>query len=120
VAASGIFLARSFYLSRAGSLRRRKLVSRAPRLVAAARDKFYVDEIYGRALVLPAKRFAVYLADVFDRRVIDGIVNGTARLIGRSSEGLRGLQTGYVRNYAVIFLFGVVVVFSVLLARVSV
>ncbi|MGH2808841.1 MAG: NADH-quinone oxidoreductase subunit L [Actinomycetota bacterium] len=120
VAASGILLARSFYLSRAGSLRRRKLIGRAPAFVSAARNKFYVDEIYGRTIVLPVKRVALYFTDVFDRRVIDGLVNGTARLIGRSSEGLRGIQSGYVRSYGAIFLLGVVIVFSVLLARVSV
>ena len=100
-------------------MRRRKLIARAPAFVAAARNKFYVDEIYGATIVLPAKRAAMYLADVFDRRVIDGAVNGTARLVSRSADGMRKVQTGYVRNYGLAFLVGVVIVFSILLARVS-
>jgi NADH-quinone oxidoreductase subunit L len=119
MAASGILFARSLYMSRAGSLRRRKLQSRAPWLVTAARNKFYVDEIYGYGIVLPAKRLAAWSADVFDKRVIDGVITGSGRLVARSSERLRGLQTGYVRNYAATFFIGVVVVVSVFLARVS-
>jgi NADH-quinone oxidoreductase subunit L len=116
--AAGILLARGLYTSRAGSLRRRKLVSKAPALVAAARDKFYVDKIYGYTIVLPGKALSNYLAYVFDPRYIDGIVNGTGKLIARTSESLRGVQTGYVRNYALTFLFGVVVILVLLLVRV--
>jgi len=119
VASMGILFARSLYVSRAGSLRRRRLVARAPWLVTAAQNKFYVDEVYGRGIVLPLKAVAAWAADFFDRRVVDGVLTGSGRIIGRSSERLRGMQTGYVRNYAATFLIGVVVVLSVLLARVS-
>jgi len=87
-------------------------------LVGGARNKFHIDEIYGRLIVLPGKRFALFCADVLDRKGIDGVVNGTATLIGRTSQGLRHIQTGYVRNYAATFLFGVVAVFSFLIFRV--
>jgi len=119
VAAGGILFARSLYMTRAGSLRRRRLLAKAPWLVTAARNKFYVDEIYGYGVVLPLKATATWAADVFDRKVIDGVITGSGRLIGRSSERVRGWQTGYVRNYAATFLVGVVIVLSVLLARVS-
>jgi len=119
VAASGILLARSLYMTRAASVRRRKAQAKAPALVNAARHKFYVDEIYGRGLVLPGKSFSAYLADVFDVRYIDGAIMGTGRVIARAGENLRGLQTGYVRNYAALILFGVVVVLALLLVRVG-
>ncbi len=119
VAATGILLARSLYLARAGSLRRRKLQRRARVLVDAAREKFYVDRLYGRLIVLPGKRFAAYLSDVFDVRYVDGFVNGIARFVGGAAETLRGVQTGYVRNYAAAFLLGVVVIVSMLLMRVG-
>jgi NADH-quinone oxidoreductase subunit L len=119
VAAGGIVVARSLYLTRAGSTRRRRLEGRVPGLVGAARNKFYVDEIYGRGIVLPGKRFATYLTDVFDARYVDGLLTGSGTLVARSAEVLRGLQTGYVRSYAAIFLVGVVVIFSVLLIRVA-
>ena len=120
IAASGILAARSLYLSRVGHIRRRRWLARLGPLVPAARNKFYVDEIYGRGLVLPGKRFAAYCANVFDPKVIDGLVNGTGKVVAGLAEGLRRVQTGYVRNYAITFFLGVLVVFSVLLVRVGV
>ena len=119
IAVAGIVFAKRLYLSRAGSVRRRIWVHRLRPLVIAAREKFYVDEIYGRALVLPGKRFAGYCARVIDGRVIDGAVVGTGRAIAGIAEGLRRVQTGYVRNYAAAFFLGVVVVLSVLIVRVG-
>ncbi|MDQ3877306.1 MAG: hypothetical protein M3290_02990 [Actinomycetota bacterium] len=87
-------------------------------LIEPARNKFHVDEIYGRTIVLPGKAFASFSAGVLDARVIDGAVTGTGRLVAVFAGGIRRVQTGYVRNYAAIFFFGVVVVFSVLIARV--
>jgi NADH-quinone oxidoreductase subunit L len=115
----GIALAWALYVVPGGVERRRALYSRSRVLVDAARNKFYVDELYGRALVLPGKAFASFCADVIDARGVDGVVNGTARVIGGAAEGLRRLQTGYVRNYGATFLVGVVVIFSILFLRVA-
>ncbi len=117
--AAGILAARSIYLSPSGHIRRRVLVGRLGPLVPAARNKFFVDEIYGRFIVIPGRRFAAYCSDFFDNRVIDGAVNGIGGVVARLAEGLRRVQTGYVRNYAATFFFGVVIVVSVLLVRVS-
>jgi hypothetical protein len=46
------------------------------------------------------------------------MVTGTGRLVAAFSGGVRKVQTGYVRNYAAVFFFGVVVIFSVLIAKV--
>ncbi|HWL66341.1 MAG TPA: NADH-quinone oxidoreductase subunit L [Actinomycetota bacterium] len=120
VAVAGIFFARSLYLTRAGSLRRRRIVSRVRPLVTAAQNKFWLDEIYGATIVGPGKRFAAYLSDVFDRRYVDGAITGLGRFVANAAESLRGLQTGYVRNYAATFLFGVVLLISILVVRVAV
>lgn len=118
VAIAGIMLARSLYLTPGAEARRARLVRPMAPLVGGARHKFYIDEIYGRLFVLPGKRLAAFCSDVLDRRGIDGLVNGTAAVIGRTSQGLRHIQTGYVRNYAATFLFGVIAVFSFLILRV--
>jgi NADH-quinone oxidoreductase subunit L len=119
VAAIGIGIAASLYMSRSGNLRHRTLMRRFGPLVNAARNKFWVDEIYGHAIVLPSKRVAAFAADVFDPKVVDGAVTGLGRLVGRTSEAIRGMQSGYVRSYAASFLIGVVVILTVLLARVG-
>jgi NADH-quinone oxidoreductase subunit L len=113
----GILIARSLY-ARTGADERRARLSGALRLpLEAARNKFYVDEIYGRGLVLPGKAFATYCAYFIDTKLIDGAVNGIGRLVASTSWVGRRVQTGFVRNYALTFLLGVVVVFSFLLTR---
>ena len=120
VAAAGILVARALYLRPDSAARRERLAAIAPWFVGAARDKFYVDRFYDRVIVAPGKAFARFCADVFDKRVIDGLVNGVAWVVGSSSRRGRHVQTGYVRNYGVIFLLGVVVVVSFMYLRAGV
>jgi NADH-quinone oxidoreductase subunit L len=68
-------------------------------------NKWYVDELYQALIAHPGARLASFLA-AFDVGVIDGAVNGVARL-ARGTGGLfRQLQSGYVRSYAVTFVVG--------------
>jgi NADH-quinone oxidoreductase subunit L len=119
VAGIGIALAAALYLRSTGSLTRRRLYERAPWFVEAARNKFDVDEIYGRTIVLPAKRVALFAANVFDARVIDGLLTGLGRAVASLAEGGRRVQSGYVRNYAATFFVGVVILFSILILKVG-
>ena len=45
-----------------------------------------------------------------DTGLIDGFVNGVARVVDVASGTVRRVQTGYVRNYALAMLFGVVAI----------
>jgi NADH-quinone oxidoreductase subunit L len=119
VAAGGILLARALYMTRSSNVRRRALYQRFRPVVDAARNKFYVDQIYGKAIVLPGKALARFAADVVDARWIDGFITGIGRATTGFSEGFRRVQTGYVRSYALVFLVGAVAVLSVLVLRVS-
>ncbi len=66
---------------------------------AAALDGYGVDELYGRVIVAPGKAIATWLANVFDLKVIDGIVNGLGSVTQSFGSSLRILQTGWVRSY---------------------
>ena len=46
------------------------------------------------------RRGARWTAEVLDQKVIDGAVNGIARGVGAAGTGIRRLQTGLVRQYA--------------------
>ena len=70
---------------------------------------YHVDEIYDRALVQPGLRAAETAAFGVDLSVIDGAVNGLARAVRVVGDWARPLQTGFVRNYALMFLFGTVI-----------
>ena len=49
--------------------------------------------------------------------LIDGIANGLARLVGDMSETFRRMQSGYVRAYMTIFVFGAVLLIGYLVVR---
>ncbi|MBU0985066.1 MAG: NADH-quinone oxidoreductase subunit L [candidate division Zixibacteria bacterium] len=72
-------------------------------------NKYYVDEVYGALVVRPTVYFSVFLWKIIDVIVIDGCINGMARLGGDISDTLRHSQSGRLRNYATIFAAGVVV-----------
>jgi NADH-quinone oxidoreductase subunit L len=73
-------------------------------------NKLGVDEFYDLVFVKPGKRLAMYFWRTLDIRVFDGIVNGTASLARGIGEGIKGWQSGYVRNYALSMLVGVFLV----------
>ena len=77
----------------AGRLDRR---AAEPGCTSCCSSKYYVDEIYDSLFVRPIYRLSLWLARVFDPRVIDGLVNGSATAVLAWARGLRRVQTGYV------------------------
>ena len=47
-----------------------------------------------------------------DENVIDGVVRGVGTTMLGSARGLRKLQTGYVRNYALLILIGALAILA--------
>ena len=72
-------------------------------------NKWFFDELYHRVIVVPGTAVAYACWRFFDLRIVDGIVNGTAWLVGVTGHLVRPLQTGFVRNYALYLLLGVVI-----------
>jgi NADH-quinone oxidoreductase subunit L len=83
--------------------------------VRAARRDLYANAINEALIARPGTWLARALV-YFDNRGVDGVVNGTAALLGGSSGRLRRLQTGFVRSYALSMLGGGVLVVAALLA----
>jgi NADH-quinone oxidoreductase subunit L len=54
---------------------------------------------------------------VFDRRVIDGAVMGIGSTVRRAASGMRKVQTGFVRQYALGIVIGAVALLAFMLAR---
>jgi NADH-quinone oxidoreductase subunit L len=52
----------------------------------------------------------------FDNEAVDGSVNALAALVSRTSDRLRGLQTGFARNYALSMFLGAALVAASILA----
>jgi len=78
---------------------------------------FYFDDLYRAVFVRPLRGLAAYVGQVIDPQVVDGAVNGIARLAGTLAVGLRHLHGGYVRRYALALMAGtaVIVLYFVLL-----
>ena len=55
----------------------------------------------------------------FDRTVVDGAVNGLAGVVRGSGQGLRGLQSGFVRSYALGIAGGAVLLLAYFIAQVT-
>ena len=55
----------------------------------------------------------------FDRTVVDGAVNGLAGVVRGTGQGLRGLQSGFVRSYALGIAGGAVLLLAYFIAQVS-
>ena len=80
-------------------------------LWAGAEHGWGFDWLYQRAIIRPYREAGAFLSNVFDQQGIDGVlVEGPGRLVRALSEELRHLQSGYIRNYALVFLFGVIIV----------
>jgi NADH-quinone oxidoreductase subunit L len=78
--------------------------------------KWGFDAFYNFVFIKGGGWFAEnVLWKLVDRGIIDGVVNGFAGAVGLFSKGTRRLQTGYVRNYALAMLLGVVVIIGGLL-----
>jgi NADH-quinone oxidoreductase subunit L len=100
-------------------------------------NKYWIDQLYGRLFVKPFlwlsdflarvvdgrfwhdwfhdsviyqnfMKLTGFLANPIDRLVIDGAVHGLGQVVAWASSNLRRLQTGFVRNYALMMLAGVV------------
>lgn len=86
----------------------------APRgsfLTRAARRDLLQDDFNHVALVKPGGYLTRGLVD-FDRKVVDGAVNGTAASFGGLSGRVRRLQNGFVRSYAVSMFGGAAVLIA--------
>ena len=95
----------------------------------------FVCEIYSTGILEPAKRSASYCSSFdlriidglvnfagwltrltawgshkFDIYVVDGLINSTATLVGYNSGFWRRLQSGYLQNYALIFILGLLLI----------
>jgi NADH-quinone oxidoreductase subunit L len=79
--------------------------------------KYYVDELYDAVFVQPLFRLSQWCARAFDLAVIDGIVNGVARVVVAWAAGMRRVQTGFVMNYALGILLGAVAAVAFFLTR---
>ncbi len=79
--------------------------------------KYYIDDLYDNTIAKPGRWLADVLWQVGDQGIIDGAANGLGNLFRNIGRGLRYLETGYARRYALAMLVGIVIVIGVLVIR---
>jgi len=108
IAILGVFVGLRLWIARA----------QRPALESAFLQRsWYLNELYDTVIGRPGARLAQFAAAVVDARVIDGAVNGLAGLTRRSGSAVRKLQSGYVRNYALWIVVGIVGLLGFMLTR---
>jgi NADH-quinone oxidoreductase subunit L len=112
VAGLAIFMAKKFYDDETWSTPR-KLVNNFRPIYNMLLNKYRLDEIYHVAVIDPlVVTSRNFLFRIFDVKVIDGIVNGTAKLIEALGQGIRRMQTGVAQHYAIVMMLGIVFVIA--------
>ncbi len=112
----GIYLAYTAYLKRPElSAKLRKSVGD---LYEVLLHKYYIDEIYQAVVVKPIIYVSErYLWHGVDEVMIDGSVNGAGKTVRFFGRVLRKIQTGFVQNYALAFVIGVVIMVGYLILK---
>ena len=96
-------------------IRSRRLAAFEPALLKRGSGGF--DDLYSFLVERPGRALFSLTANVFDVRVVDGMVNGIGSLIRAGGSQLRKIQTGYVRNYALGVTFGAAVLLGYAMLR---
>ena len=114
VAVVAILLARFMYRGEKQALAD-KLALQFKGLHKAMYNRFYVDEVYQfithKIIFNCISRPLAW----FDRHVVDGFMNSLAYVTNYTSEKIKGLQSGSVQQYAIVFLCGALVLVLLLL-----
>jgi NADH-quinone oxidoreductase subunit L len=113
IALGGLWVAAAAYIT--GSINPRRFARQFEPAYKLFYNKWFFDEIYEAVIVHPLYLFSVFLWRVVDVKLIDGTVNGVAKLLAFSSQRARLVQTGLVANYALAIALGGVVIVGVYL-----
>jgi NADH-quinone oxidoreductase subunit L len=111
VAGFGIWLAWRLYGGAEPLAQGDAFAVRSPALHRLFANKWYVDELYDRMIVRPLAALARFFWKAVDSVVIDGAINAGAWLTELAGDVGRFTTTGNVRNYALYFFLGVLLLF---------
>jgi len=104
----GLIIVHQIYLKRPDIASR--LVKRFSRTYRVLLNKYYIDEIYHTFIVNPFIKISDIFWKIFDVKIVDGAVNGTANVIQSAGDRLRKIQTGYIQEYAFSLILGAVII----------
>jgi NADH-quinone oxidoreductase subunit L len=96
-----------------------KLANAIKPLYNLSLNKWYFDEIYDAALVKPIKKLGNFFWRVLDVKFVDGIPNSAAAFCRVMSGRVSKIQTGYLYNYALWMVLGLIVILFFLISSIK-
>jgi NADH-quinone oxidoreductase subunit L len=111
---AGITIAYTLWLKRVNAVGLDGSQQLEPALLKRA---YGVDSLYSNLFEKPGRKLADLTADVFDGKLIEGVVNGTGSVVRLVGGNVRKIQTGFVRNYALVIAAGFVALLTYALVR---
>jgi NADH-quinone oxidoreductase subunit L len=99
-----------------GALRIKPWSAYVPWAQRVLERKYYFDEVYDWAFVRPMDWVAGFALRDVEEPVIDAAVVDTGRIAGWTAREGALLETGYFRNYVLVFVVGAVAIAGILLA----
>ncbi|OGX08357.1 MAG: NADH-quinone oxidoreductase subunit L [Omnitrophica WOR_2 bacterium GWA2_47_8] len=79
-------------------------------------NKYYIDEIYDAVFVKPTIKICGFFFG-FDWKIVDGVVNGVAFSVQWIAGKLKLLQTGFVQNYILVQVLGIILLIIAVLKK---
>jgi NADH-quinone oxidoreductase subunit L len=107
-AASAIYYARYIYLKKPAVAD--KTASRLKGIYKLLLNKYYLDEAYEASVINPiVKGSENVLWKIADNKMIDGTINGAAKMIDNISGTIKKIQNGIAQSYALVMILGVLI-----------
>ena len=117
IALFAISLARNYYTRRSYG-QGRSISSYMPFVHKVLLNKYKIDELYDSLIVRRVIAIShSFLWKIFDIKLIDGLVNGSGKIVMIAGSGLRRMQTGLTQNYALIMLSGIIAIIAYFIYR---
>jgi NADH-quinone oxidoreductase subunit L len=104
ISVAGIAIAYQLYVRNPGTTAR--LIERMRGLHSFLIHKWYFDELIDWLVVRPALAIGRFCNGVFERFVVQGIVNGTVEVVRDAAGVVRNVQSGFLRSYALLLVTG--------------
>jgi NADH-quinone oxidoreductase subunit L len=79
-------------------------------VVVLLEHRYYIDELYDLAIVRPTVALGGATRRAVEGVTLDGGTRAVAWVVGQTSAGMRKLQTGFVRNYALAIFLGAAII----------
>jgi NADH-quinone oxidoreductase subunit L len=96
----------AWYLYLANPALPARIAARLGPVYAVLTNNYYFDKFNEWFFAGGARRVGTLFSEIGDGKIIEGVVNGSARFVGWSAGLLRRLQSGYVYQYAFTMIIG--------------